>query len=42
MYRIFFSCANLCFSHPVSGIAQIPLEFWKKVQENENSGEKFN
>lgn len=28
-------CANLCFSHPVSGVPQVPIAFWKKVQENE-------
>ena len=28
-------CANLCFSHPISGIPQIPLVFWKQVQQNE-------
>ena len=28
-------CANLCFSHPVSGVPQIPLVFWKQVQANE-------
>ncbi len=30
-------CANLCFSHPVSGVPQIPLAFWKQVQANEAS-----
>ncbi len=28
-------CAKLCFSHPVSGIPQIPLAFWKQVLANE-------
>jgi len=28
-------CANLCFSHPVSGVPQIPLAFWKQVNKNE-------
>ncbi len=30
-------CAYLCFSHPVSGVPQIPIAFWKRVQENEAS-----
>ncbi len=30
-------CANLCFSHPISGIPQIPMSFWKRVQQNENN-----
>ena len=25
------------FGHPLTGIAQIPLSLWKKVQENENN-----
>lgn len=29
------NCAYLCFSHPVSGVAQIPKAFWKKVSKNE-------
>ena len=29
-------CAHLCYSHPVSGVAQVPLAFWKQVQKNEN------
>jgi hypothetical protein len=29
------ACANLCFSHPISGVPQVPMAFWKKVQQNE-------
>ena len=29
-------CAHYCYSHPVSGVAQVPLAFWKQVQQNEN------
>jgi SAM-dependent methyltransferase len=28
-------CAYLCFSHEVTGVAQIPLSLWKIVQKNE-------
>ena len=28
-------CAYLCFSHEITGVAQIPLNLWKLVQQNE-------
>ena len=29
-------CAHLCYSHPLTGVAQVPLAFWIQVQKNEN------
>jgi hypothetical protein len=28
-------CAYLCFSHPMHGVAQVPLAYWKRVSMNE-------
>lgn len=29
------TCKILCFSHPVSGVAQVPIAFWKLSQDSE-------
>ena len=34
-------CAYLCFSHPLSGVAQIPLSYWKKTMDNEVGAWKY-
>ena len=37
LYIVISYILILGFSHPLTGIAQIPKSFWKKVQENENN-----
>lgn len=34
-FKLASKCAYLCFSHEVTGVAQIPLNLWKEVQQNE-------